>query len=281
VGHVPATYSDDPTRCSPEWAAKLALYADVYDPFTVNGFIALGRSNDKADILAKAHDRGLDATIQSFNDLFRRVATDSLAEVGPALMVARVQELHQYVFWSGDEDPGDAPNPVAVHGSLVAKLQRNISLGLLETILCLESGYHFAHDVLGLTGADLAATLKRSRQLYGSLAVLHDNDERERVAWLTGRSEPIEYPEVGFSDVISGEVRIPFDKFLTGGTPGPPQLRFVRAPFKTIKQSSPTMRCPAHRNGPGDRTWTDSMWHTLIEIYDRVGRFQDPRSRPR
>jgi hypothetical protein len=155
-------------------------------------------------------------------------------------------------------------------------MKRNISLGVIEALICLESAYHFGRDKLGLTGDALAETLRRSRQLYGSLALLHDEQEMARLTFLTGRAGYLMYPEVDFPDVIGGDIRIPFDKFAETGPVEARRLRFVTPPVHDAVLDSPTKRCPAHRfrsDRQPELTLNDVLWDLLIDIYRRSGRF--------
>jgi hypothetical protein len=258
-----------------QWQAKQILYTEVYSPFTRSWFAALHRSKEKQALILDAHDRGLTATVERFNELFHELADVALHEAGTATLLEVVKRHKEHVLWVGDEDPGDSPGDRAIHDSMVAKLYRNISLGVLEALLCLESAYVFLSEVRGMRGQELSAALRRSKALYGSLAVLHDADERERVMWLTGRNEAVEFPQVSFDDIFTGRVRISADKFMISDSANPPRLRFVKVATGEITHSTPTMRCPAHRAAPDGGTYNDSMWHLLIDIYQHAGRFDN------
>lgn len=252
----------------PAWQGKQDLYQGVYRPFTIGWFAALHASPKKAQLLAEAGPGGLAATLSAFNELFHALVEDCITSD----MVIETQRLHDHVLWVGDDKRAAADGSVEL--SLVAKLQRNVSLGVLEALLCLESARVFAAGTLGLHGRELAETLRRSKQLYTSLAVLHDDQERDRIMQLTGRTSPIEYPVLTFDDIIAGRVRIPADRFVVSETSEKPRLRFVNPPVSPVPVSTPTMRCPAHRDSPhGAGTFNDSLWDLLIEIYSRAGKF--------
>jgi hypothetical protein len=252
---------------------KRALYAKVYIPLTIRWFEALEMSPAKNELLAAAETRELVDTLQAFNAICRE-RVDELLDHD---MVRAAHELHQAILWVGDETPGPDPTLAQIRASLADKLRRNISLGILEAVLCLESGYHFARETLGLTGKELRQTLQDSRQLYASLAVLHDLQERQRLSFLTGREGYLEYPAVNYPDIISGHIRISADKFLSSMHTDGVRLRFVSYPVDRIDpaDSGPTMRCPAHQASQGfyGGTYNDVLWDLLIDIYQRSGRF--------
>jgi hypothetical protein len=181
------------------------------------------------------------------------------------------------VWWMGYMTPGPEAGPEELRASLGGKLKRNISLGVVEALICLESAYHYCRQApLHLTGEALAATLRRSRQLYASLALLHDEQERERLTFLTGIEGYLTYPTVDYHHVIGGQVRVPPDKFLVAGTAEEPRVRFVIPPLHSAVLDSPTKRCPAHRLRSAqhpEMALNDVLWDLLIEIYRQSGRF--------
>lgn len=118
--------------------------------------------------------------------------------------------------------------------------------------------------------------LRRSRQLYASLAVLHDDQERERLHFLAGFNSHLKYPATDYHHVITGMVTIGGDKFVEVGGPDEPRLRFVSEPLSPTTPDSPLLRCPAQRlqtsAGP-QRPLNDVLWDLLIDIYRECDRF--------
>jgi hypothetical protein len=259
-------------------APKRVLYGNVYVPVTVGWFAALQASPRKDELLAHAGDRGLLETLRLFDELCRGLVDPLVTDD----MVAVAYELREAILWmDGDwahiEDPGPDPSVAQISASLVAKLRRNISLGVLEAVLCLESACRYAQRELHLRGDELRRTLLGSRQLYAGLAVLHDKQERERLSFLTGIDGYLEYPAVDHHHILDGELCIPSDKFVALPTADGMRIRFVRNQVSRIDEAvdGPTMRCPAHRPSPADPdlTYNDILWNLLIEIYQRSGRF--------
>lgn len=259
---------------------KSLLYEKVYVPVTVGWFAALKSSPVKDDLLANAGEYGLRQTLEAFNELCRSLVDELVTDE----MVRSAHGWREAILWMdgdwrhSDEAPGPDPTLAQLRMSLEAKLRRNISLGVLEAVLCLESACEFARRDLGLRGDTLRDTLQGSRQLYASLAVLHDKQERERLSFLTGISGYLEYPAYNYSHVIGGELRIPAEKFVAARTADGWRIRFVRHQVGRIDEAAdgPAMRCPAHRPS-ADRagsTYNDVLWDLLIGIYQRSGRFE-------
>jgi len=259
---------------------KDVLYNGVYDPLTIAWFAALAESTEPADLLAEAPRHDLVTNLLRFNDLFHRLVDISLngmhqKEVDD--IVAIVKKYRNNVQWMGHNEPGLDTDDDGIRASLSDKLKRNISLGVIEALICLESAYIYCDKELGLTGELLAETLRRSRQLYASLALLHDDQERERLTELTGVSGYLEYPKINYHNVINGDITIAVDKFLATGSGNWLRLRFVSAPIPAIPLDSPTKRCPAHRFRSSEQPelmLNDVLWDLLIEIYRGSGRFR-------
>jgi hypothetical protein len=261
---------------------KHVLYARAYDPLTGDWFDLLRRSEEPGQLLADAAHHDLEKNLERFNNLCRSLVDAILdpSRDGVAQIVDIVSTHRDSVTWTGGETPPDAvPSAAAdadeIRRCLVAKLKRNISLGVVEALLCLESAYRFASDDRGLTGAPLRETLRRSRQLYGSLALLHDLQEQARLEGLAGVQGFLRYPDVNIRHVMRGELIIPADKFVVGGTAAEPRLKFVTIPVGHIVLDSPTKRCPAdrHRVGTHGPSLNDELWDLLIDIYGASGRF--------
>jgi hypothetical protein len=253
---------------------KRLLYEEVYLPFVAGWFALFEGSRNKQDLIRRAGERGLLGSLQRLNDLGRG-AVDGLLDDG---LLATAYEWHEAILWVGDEGPGPDPTLGRFRVSLANKLRRNLSLGVLEAVLCLQSACEFARADRGLRGDDLARTLLGSRQLYSSLAALHDQQECARLTFLTGRDGCLAYPDTDFADVVAGRLRIAFDKFAWIETAEGPRLRFVPHRVDRVDEESggPTMRCPAQRVSgiAPDLTYNDVLWNVLIEIYRHSGQFR-------
>ncbi len=256
---------------------KDVLYDGAYDPLTRAWFDALAISPERGQLLAEASAYGLLDTLIRFNELCYELVDVSLAGLYEQRdeIVAIVSRHRAHVMWQGHMAPGLDAGADEISVSLSEKMKRNISLGVIEALICLESAYHFCRDTLKLHGDSLSGALMRSRQLYASLAVLHDEQERVRLLALTG-IDSLVYPAVDYQDVIDGTVRIPADKFVVAGTADAPRVKFVTTPVHDVALDSPVRRCPAHRfrsSENADLTLNDVLWNLLIDIYQRAGRF--------
>jgi hypothetical protein len=257
---------------------KDVLYENVYDPLTVAWFTALAESPDVERLLSTASDYDLLSNLQRFNTLFQQLVDVTFVEVcekGPDVLSLAYQ-YREGVLWVGNEDPGHEPDIDEFRSALGHKAKRNIILGIVEALLCLESAYTYAHEALRLRGEDLAGTLQRSRQLCSSLAMLHDEQEQVRLTFLTGMKDFLKYPEVDYPDVLDHSVHIPAEKFMVTGPAGSRSLKFVSVPLGRVKMDSPAKRCPAHRFSSGthvDLKLSDVLWNLLIDLYRASGKF--------
>jgi hypothetical protein len=156
---------------------------------------------------------------------------------------------------------------------LLDKLKRNVSLGVIEALICMESARRYGQAGLALTGEELERLLRRSRNLYASLAVLHDDQEQLRLRALVGTGQGVAYPRTDFPDVLNGAVVVPPDRLVVTGRDDGLRLRFVSAHLPVIA-GSPTKRCPAQRfhTPDGACLLNDSLWDLLIDVYRRSGR---------
>jgi hypothetical protein len=189
-------------------------------------------------------------------------------------MVRVARERRADVLWVGGEGPGPDPGDAEVRACLAAKLRRNISLGVLEAVLCVDSAGHCARDRLGLAGDELRGALRRSRGLCAGLAALHDDQECQRLTYLTGRPGPLEYPAVDYPDVLAGRVRIAAGRFVAVRHPHGPRLRFVSRPAGPLDPAAgPAMRCPAQQRRPAGSgaTVNDALWDLIVELFGRAG----------
>ncbi|WP_433056217.1 hypothetical protein [Dactylosporangium sp. CS-033363] len=252
------------------------LYSNVYIPLTEAWFAALAASPAKDELLRRASERDLLESLERLNALCRQLVVETIDDA----MVAAAYGQRDAIHWmDGDwaEPPGPDPTLEQIRVALGNKLRRNISLGVLEAVLCLESACRYGRDELELSGEPLRRTLLGSRQLYASLAVLHDQQERERLSFLTGLTGYLEYPANDYPHVILGKLAIQSDKFIRTDTPDGPRIRFVTSKLSRIDEAvqGPTMRCPAHRPSGGEtgETYNDILWNLLIDIYQRSGRF--------
>ncbi len=263
---------------------KHRLYDGVYDPLTEAWFAALAVSPDVPRLLREATEHPLLVNLRRLDDLFRRLVDECIGQQHEKVLhdtLTTVARHRDAVTWMGYMVPAPDATLAEIKSSLSHKLKRNISLGAVEALICLESAYAYGRDELHLGGAALADTLRRSSQLYASLAVLHDEQERERLTELTGVEGFLEYPEVDYHDVVPDEagerrVRIAPDKFTTTGSGDELRIKLVITPVRRDTLSSPVKRCPAHRlpspKTPGHNL-NDDLWDLLIRIYERSGRF--------
>jgi hypothetical protein len=255
---------------------KEVLYDEVYDPLVRAWFQDLNASEQLVILLREAPDHDLVENLERFNTLFHDlVENGSVDTTATSAEVARtLGENREHMLWEDQMTPGPEATTEELMASFRHKIKRNISLAAIEAIICLESAIRYAREVLGLTGAELAATLRRSTMLPASLAALHDEREKVRMQYLTGTSEEIMYPAVNYADVVSGRFRIDDDKFMTIGLPGQQKIRFRKPPPDNLVLDSPTMMCPAQRlNNEHDVPLNNEFWDLLIDIYQASGRF--------
>lgn len=290
----------------PEVHPKDVLYDQVYDPLTRIWFRELEDSLERKELLAEAPKHDLLENLLRLDEVFRVCVDRSLDSLGAKAddilgtmdthrIVEKVGDHRQHVMWANEEVPEEGAGPEQIRASLSHKLKRNISLGALEAVICLESALEYGRDKLGLTGDVLADTLRRSRQLYGSLAYLHDEQEWARLKFLTNKSGYLRYTDgavkvqgqgdghgaapVSYKQVIvDREYQIPFDKFVVIGSPEALRLRFVSAPAQPDPASldSPIKRCPAQRLRRAEgatEVLNDVLWDLLIDIYRLSHRF--------
>jgi hypothetical protein len=255
--------------------AKSALYAEVYDPLAAAWFSALAAADGTRWLLAEAASHTLLDNLDRANALFHDLVDRSLDELGERRdrILAVVREHSAHVLWEGQQVPAPGATSLAAYLlPLRHKLKRNISLGAVEAVICLESGLRYCRSEPRLARHDPLDVLGRSRQLYGSLAYLHDEQEMTRLEHLTGVPGYLRYPEVGFREVIvEGAYAIPPQRFRTVTGGGPPRIRFARLPAHRAPLTGPTLRCPAQRIKPetGGDVLNDVLWDLLVELYRR------------
>jgi hypothetical protein len=255
---------------------KDRLYARVYDPLTQEWFHALRRSKRVGAIVADAANVGLLATMNELDQLFSDLVDEVLdhPEVDTRDIIATTSANQQHVLWVGHAAPLPGANHSAVGESLRKKMTRNISLGVVEALICLQSAYRFGWEELELRGADLENMLRRSRQLYASLAVLHDDQEQVRLQELAGITGFLKYPETDYEAALEGRVSIAVGHFVRSGSPQEPRLRFRSSPVPPPASQSPIKRCPAQRLRAADgRPLNDELWDLLIDVYRSAGQF--------
>ncbi len=256
---------------------KTELYREVYDPITRDWFVALGRAQSRLDdILAEAGKDGVLTTLERMNVLFHELVIEVLPDRrDPAQdrILDVVRRLSKSVLWVEHSPPRINAKTDNVLNALRHKIQRNVSLGTVEALICLESARQYGRVKLELRGEALAALLERSRQLYTSLAVLHDEQEKERLHFLAGVQGHLAYPDTDYHHVTSGLVRIGFDKFVEVDSPAGLRLRWVSEPVPPSTPDSPVLRCPAQRlrEGGSGRPLNDTLWDLLIDVYRRAG----------
>ncbi|GHJ45944.1 hypothetical protein Cs7R123_32860 [Catellatospora sp. TT07R-123] len=259
--------------------SKDILYREVYDPFTATWFRELAASPERKDLLGRVGPGDALTGLNRMNEMFRDLVDASLRELGPRLdgMLGLVATHCDEVTWAGQRVPPPGASPEQLLASLTHKLKRNISLGAVEAVICLESALRYGRDVVGLSGDPLRELLRGSRQLYKALAYVHDDQEKTRFEFLTGTTGFLAYPDATFEHVLlHGRYRIPADKFVLIGAGGERRLRFVPLPPHTEPLATPVKRCPAERlRGIVDEhpTLNAALWDLVIDIYDRSGRF--------
>jgi hypothetical protein len=257
---------------------KVSLYEHVYDPLVTAWFAALGASPELKLLLDCVPERDLVTNLRAFNDLCYALMEDCVsrqADNGGEL-ITTVNELHDHVLWADHQVPDPDAGPDALMLSICEKMKRNLSMGVIEALICLESACRFGRSHLKLDGSALTRVLLRSRQLYTSLSALHDEQEKIRLMFLTGINGYLSYPEHNYAAVAEGHLTIEADKFIVVGSGDDLRLRFVTSPVSAAILDSPALRCPAHRlrsDVEPDKTINDILWRLLIDIYQRIGRF--------
>lgn len=258
---------------------KDVLYDQVYDLITPAWFSELMGSPQRKHLLDTAGDRDTAATLVALNEVFHDAVDASMASLGEkktADIIAVIGRYREYVGWDDQLIPGPGAGQDELRESFIYKIKRNISLGAVVALICLESATRYARTVLGLAGEPLADLLRRSRQLYSSLALLHDDHEHHRMAVLTGITDYPAYPSTDYADVLDGRYHIAADKFVVVGSGEDARLRFVSTPAYRLPLNGPIKRCPAHR-ATGDHddgtVPNDALWDLLIDVYAQSGRF--------
>jgi len=254
---------------------KDVLYARVYDPLTREWFAALDRSAEAADLVRAASDRGVLETMLDLNKVFHGLVDEVLShpQVDSATMIATTKEHQEHVLWVGHAAPLPDADQDEVRHSLGAKMKRNISLGVVEALICLQSGYNCG-QAKGFSGDRLEGLLRRSRQLYASLAILHDDQEQVRLQQLAGITGFLMYPDTDYADALDGTVTIGPEHFQLAGTREEPRLRFKTSPVPMPPVDSPIKRCPAQRLKAADgRPLNDGLWDLLIDVYRSAHQF--------
>lgn len=158
---------------------------------------------------------------------------------------------------------------------LLDKFKRNISLGMLVAVICLESATRFGKNELHLEGAELEHMLRSSNRLLGTLALLHDDQEHERTRRLTNSDSYPSFENTSYEGVLGGAFVIGKEMFSVVESPEGPRLRFVSMPAYIGPLDGPTKRCPAHRiKDPHDAqaVLNDFVWNLLIDAYKVSGR---------
>jgi hypothetical protein len=265
-----------PAAGSPSGHPKDVLYERVYDPLTREWFAALESSKEVNDLVQAAPVRGLLATMLDLNALFHHLVDDVLAQpmVDAKEMIATTKEHQAHVLWVGHAAPTPGANDDLVLDSLSKKMKRNISLGVVEALICLQSAYEYGRQELGLSGQRLEDMLRRSRQLYASLAILHDDQEQVRLRQLAGITGFLKYPDTDYADALDGTVAIGPEHFHRAGTRDQPRLRFKSSPVPTPADDSPIKRCPAQRlRGTDGQPLNDGLWDLLLDVYRSAGQF--------
>ncbi|MDW5327367.1 hypothetical protein [Plantactinospora sp. KLBMP9567] len=254
---------------------KVALYLEAYTPLVEEWFQALRDSDALTELRHTAPGRDLVDNLQRLDQLFRDLVDGMFAHPTPVLerAVAVVAVHREAVVWEDQLVPRPGAGAEELAASLRHKFKRNISLALLEALICLESALTYAREAQGLSGAELADTLRGSTSMLASLSVLHDQQEMARMRQLTGDPTEIQHPKFTVADIVRGAFRIGLDKFRAVGPEGQRRIRFGSVPPHGVELASPTMKCPAHRltNDEG-QPLNNEFWALLVDIYRMSGR---------
>lgn len=256
---------------------KDALYDEVYEPLTVAWFDEFEHSKRRAEILAEAPRHHLLHNLDELNSLLHELVDACFDALGTKLhyMLAVVRRHREHVLWEEQMIPTVSAMDEQVKAALSHKVKRNISMGAVEIVICLEAAVAFGKQQLGLCGRPLAGMLKRSGQLGSSLALLHDEQEQHRLRALTGEEGYLKYPEVSFADVIEGgRYRIPPQMFVAVGSGDGVRLRFVSLRVQPGPFDTPIRRCPAYSfPDPEDSSLplNEDLWRLIVDIYQASG----------
>ncbi|MBE1492862.1 hypothetical protein [Plantactinospora soyae] len=254
---------------------KAALYLEVYTPLVEEWFQALRDSFALTELRSTAPERDLVDNLQRLDLLFRDLVDGLFARPSAILdhAIAVVAEHRDAVVWEDQVVPVPGADATELATSLRHKFKRNISLAMLEALVCLESALAYGRDTVGLSGQALEATLRGSTPLLASLSVLHDEQEMVRMRHLTGDPREIQHPRFTVTDIVGGAFRIAPDRFRTIGPEGQRKIRFASVPPSRLVPSTPTMKCPAHQlTDEKGRPLNDEFWDLLVDIYRLSGR---------
>ncbi|GIG92784.1 hypothetical protein [Plantactinospora endophytica] len=254
---------------------KVALYLEAYTPLVEEWFQALRASDGLRELRRTAPGRDLVGNLERLDLLFRDLVDDLFDRPAPVLgqAVAVVAEHRAAVVWEDQLVPPPDAGAEELAASLRHKFKRNISLALLEALICLESALTYGRQTLGLSGEALERTLRDSTSMLASLSVLHDQQEVARMRQLTGDPTEIQHPRFTVADIVRGAFRIGPDKLRAVGPAGQQKIRFGSVAPHGVELSSPTMKCPAHRltNDEG-QPLNNELWGLLVDVYRMSGR---------
>lgn len=254
---------------------KDVLYDKVYDPVTRAWFVELDHYPRLTELLDEAPRFDLLRNLNELNSLFHEVVDRCFDNLGPRAdsMVEVVRRYRKHVLWEGQMTPGLFAGNKKIIAAISNKIKRNISMGAVEAVICLEGAIAYGKDKLGLDGQALAEVMKRSLQLCASLALLHDEQEQHRLQFLTGEDGYLKYPDVSFDHVIlGGRYKISTAKYEDLGSDDNLQLKFVGNRAHPGPFTSPIRRCPAQRLSHQGKVLNEKLWHLLVEIYHLSGR---------
>lgn len=244
-------------------------------PLVEDWFQALRDSLALTELQDAAPGRDLVDNLQRL-DLFFRDLVDGLFDRPGGLLeraITVVAEHRDAIVWEDQMVPGPDADATELTVSLRHKFKRNISLAMLEALICLESALTYGRDIVGLSGPTLETTLRHSTALLASLSVLHDEQEMVRMRHLTGDPTEIQHPRFTVADIVGGAFRIAPDRFRIVDSAGQRKIRFASVPPSGLVPSTPTMKCPAHRlTNESGQPLNDEFWDLLVDIYRLSGR---------
>ncbi|MET0779866.1 MAG: hypothetical protein ABWY71_03455 [Candidatus Saccharimonadales bacterium] len=243
--------------------AKDFLYTNVYDPFGVQfieetagleGYLEtrvlaeLNRDEPEALINTDpAYDQVLvDRYAAIMGDTSDVAASKTLAK---GSVVDLLTDLYPYIMLSKNERI-DNPTREQVCTSVTAKLRRNVSLGVIESLACIRGVYLAAQEFAKTPegrGEDPMRLTRRASAIAIWLGRLADEQSTYQLyGALMGISDDMFYHTLPASAVLTGELDIPPGKFVPAGPPGNQWLT-LRNFAPRDPTLPPPLECPMNR----------------------------------